>query len=46
MTKECQEEGRIFLMTQSTHFYLLGVGHMIKDHSDSTTATSWATLSD
>ena len=40
-----------YLMIHSTHFYLrlYGVGHMVKDHSDSErkpAATTWATLSD
>ena len=39
-----------YLMTHSTHFILrlYGVGHMVKDHSDSErkpTATTWVTLS-
>ena len=49
-----QEEGRNVLFNDTLNtFYLLlyGVGHMVKDHSDSkrkklTDATTWATISD
>ena len=49
-----QLEGRkdmFYLTMHSTHFYLrlYGVGHMVKDHSESKrkpNATTWATLSD
>ena len=32
-----RKEGNVYLMTHSTHFelWLYGVGHMVKDHSDS-----------
>ena len=51
---EIRKEGRkeiFYLMTHSTHFILrlYGVGHMVKDHSDSKrkpTAATWATASD
>ena len=42
----------LYLTSHSTHFYLrlYGVGHVVKDHSDSerkpAAATIWATLSD
>ena len=41
-----------YLTTHSTHFFILrlyGIGHMVKDHSDSErkpAAATWATLSD
>ena len=38
-----------YLTTHSTNLRLYGVGHMVKDHSDSErkpAAATWATLSD
>ena len=46
-------EGNVYLMIHSTHFYLrlYGVGHMVSDHSDRrerkpAAAIKWATLLD
>ena len=46
-----RKEGNILFNDSLNTFYLqlYGVGHMVKDHSDSErkpTATTWATLSD
>ena len=37
--REGRKEGNVYLMTYSTHFILrlYGVGHMVKDQSDSST---------